>query len=73
MDQDFVKQGSNSSFTYAGITQLAFTVVMPNLYRGKEVQNQASDDQRKNYKTLIKRVKRISHVKSAGAESVRSG
>lgn len=73
MDQDFVKEGPNSSLIYASITQLAFTAVMPNLYRGKEVQNQAYVDQRKNYKTLIKRVKRISHMKSAEAESVRSG
>lgn len=39
MDQDFVKQGSNSSFTYTGITQLTFTVVTPNLYWGMEVEN----------------------------------
>lgn len=33
----FCKQGSNTSLTYAGITQLAFTVVVLNLYWGKEV------------------------------------
>lgn len=63
-DEDFVKQGSNSSLTCAGVTQLAFTVVMPDLYWGKEVQNQTYVDQRKNCKTLIKSVKRISHAKT---------
>lgn len=49
------------------LLKLLFTVAMPDLYWGKEVQGQAYADQRKNYKTLIKRVKRISHRKSAGA------
>lgn len=46
-DQGFFKQGSNSSLTYTGITQHAFAVSIPNLYWGKEVQNQAYADQRK--------------------------
>lgn len=50
VDQGFVKRGSNSSFTYAGITQRAFSVGIPNLYWGKEVQNQACADQRKKNK-----------------------
>lgn len=63
-NEDFVKQGSNYSLTSPGVTQLAFTVVMPDLYWGKEVQNQTYVDQRKNCKTLIKSVKRISHAKT---------
>lgn len=63
MDQGFAKQGSNSSLTYASITQLAFAVGIPNLDWGKEVKNQAYADQReKNPPTLIKRVKRVRHM-----------
>lgn len=42
---------------------------MPNLYRGKEVQSLF--DQMNNYKPLIKRAKRISHMQPAG--DVRAG
>lgn len=55
------------------LLKLLFTVAVPGLYWGKGVQSQACVNQRKNYKTLIKRVKRISHVKSAGAGGVRPG
>lgn len=47
MDQDFLKQGPNSSLTNVPIIQLPFTVAMPNLCQGKEMQNQSYVDQRK--------------------------
>lgn len=73
MDQDFLKQGPNSSLTNVPITQLPFTVAMPNLYQGKEMQNQSYVDQRKKNKPLMERVKTSSHGKSAGAGSERFG
>lgn len=49
MDQDFVKQGSNIPLLMLALLSLLFTVVMCNLYWGKEMQNLTYVDQTKNY------------------------